>query len=329
MQILKDYSNEVLLQETKRLVEKERQTTLELIECLAEVEARMLFATLGFSSLWQFCTEYLHLSEGAASRRIRAMRLSRHVPEVKDAIADGSLSLSNASKLQSFFQTESKNGRPQSQNQKEETIEKMKGLSQNECDKKLAEQSPQYAEAQKESLKPVDSNHSVLKIVLNEETVEKLKLLKDRMAHKLPHASYKDIVEHLIEDQLKQMDRKMEEKPQADLKNEKSTKEETVGTAAAAVGPILTNKVRRKIPMHTQRALKKRSGGKCEYVSPDGRRCNSAHALEMDHIKPVAMHGSDELSNLREVCRTHNGLFAKEVFGELMENYLPRLRRTE
>jgi len=38
MKKIQTYSNEVLLQETKNLVEKERLTTLELIECLEEVE---------------------------------------------------------------------------------------------------------------------------------------------------------------------------------------------------------------------------------------------------------------------------------------------------
>ena len=99
MQNIQSYSDENLLQETKTQVEKERAATLHLIECLAEVEARMLYAKLGFSSLWQFCIEYLKLSEGSAQRRIQAMRLSRKVPQAKQALESGKLSLSNAAKL--------------------------------------------------------------------------------------------------------------------------------------------------------------------------------------------------------------------------------------
>src|SRR4051794_27614145 len=108
MKVIQSYSNEVLLEETKILVEKERQITLQLIECLAEVEARMLFAQLGYSSLWQFCIQYLGLSEGASQRRISAMRLGRQVPAAKVALSEGKLSLSNASKLESFFAHEKK-----------------------------------------------------------------------------------------------------------------------------------------------------------------------------------------------------------------------------
>ena len=92
MKQIKTLSNEALLEETKSLAEQERMTTLALIECLAEVEYRKLYFELGYSSLWQFSTLYLKLSEGAAQRRINAARLSKVIPETKDAIADGSLS---------------------------------------------------------------------------------------------------------------------------------------------------------------------------------------------------------------------------------------------
>src|SRR4029077_19656050 len=101
MQKIKTYSDESLLQETKNQVERERQATLELIECLAEIESRLLYAKMGYSSLWQFCIEYLKLSEGSSQRRIQAMRLSRKVPEAKAALQTGTLSLSNAAKLES------------------------------------------------------------------------------------------------------------------------------------------------------------------------------------------------------------------------------------
>src|SRR4051794_10357559 len=99
MKLLKSFSDDALLQETKNRVDRERQATLELIECLAEIETRMLYAELGYPSLWAFCTQYLGLSEGASQRRIAAMRLSKTVPSVKEAISEGTITISNASKL--------------------------------------------------------------------------------------------------------------------------------------------------------------------------------------------------------------------------------------
>jgi HNH endonuclease len=344
MKNLKSYTDNALLTETKDLVEKERLTTLELIECLAEVESRMLYSRLGYSSLWTFCVEYLHLSEGSAQRRIQAMRLSKQVPEVKQSIAEGALSLSNASKLESFFRNEKKSGRPQSMEQKQQTIEQIKGLSQSQCEKKLFEISPQFEMSQKEVLKSVSMDQNVLKVMLDSTTVEKLKLLKDRLAHRLPDASYTEIITLLIEDKLNQIEKKLQPKEPKpiesknnsvnELKSEISSQDgpadaqpqsktkSTISTATAIVSK------RKDIPIDTLRSLSARSGIRCEYVSPQGKHCNSAYCIEVDHILPIAMGGTNELSNLRHVCRIHNGLFAVDQFGaEYMKKYMPRLAR--
>ncbi|MGE0527914.1 MAG: HNH endonuclease, partial [Bdellovibrionales bacterium] len=36
-----------------------------------------------------------------------------------------------------------------------------------------------------------------------------------------------------------------------------------------------------------------------------GRRCESSHQLEADHIVPRALGGRDDISNLRCLCRSH------------------------
>jgi 5-methylcytosine-specific restriction endonuclease McrA len=336
MKKIQAYSDGDLLAETRLLVEKERLTTLELIECLAEVEARMLYATLGYSSLWNFCIEYLKLSEGATQRRIQAMRLSKQVPQVKGSIAEGSLSLSNASKLESFFKSEKKSGRAQTLEQKQQTIEKMKGLSQSECEKKLFEISPQFETAQKEVLQPVAVDQTLLKLILDSATAEKLNLLRDRLAHQLPSATYTDIITFLIEDKLNRIEQKFQGKePQSEVQLVHPT--ESRSTAAAIVTPQVSDPEitrskpipsrRKTIPISTLRDLAKRSDLKCEYTSPDGKRCLSSYALEVDHIQPVVFGGTNELSNLRHSCKVHNGLFSKQAFGtDFMKRYLPRLR---
>jgi 5-methylcytosine-specific restriction endonuclease McrA len=38
--------------------------------------------------------------------------------------------------------------------------------------------------------------------------------------------------------------------------------------------------------------------------------------LEFDHVKPYALGGAHEVSNIRVVCRAHNGLAAEAIFGK-------------
>ena len=53
-----------------------------------------------------------------------------------------------------------------------------------------------------------------------------------------------------------------------------------------------------------------RDGGRCTFVSADGRRCQARHYLQADHITMICQGGSNDESNLRLLCATHNRLNA-------------------
>ena len=65
-------SNEQLLSEVKTLAGREREATARLIGSPAELDARRLYLGEGYSSLFTYCTQCLHLSEHAAYGRIEA-----------------------------------------------------------------------------------------------------------------------------------------------------------------------------------------------------------------------------------------------------------------
>ena len=87
-------SDEDLLQRVRLLAGRERDATVELVAHLAELDTRKLHLAQGYSSLFGYCTEALHLAEHAAYNRIEAARASRRFPVVLDRLADGSLNLS-------------------------------------------------------------------------------------------------------------------------------------------------------------------------------------------------------------------------------------------
>ncbi|HEU4365737.1 MAG TPA: HNH endonuclease signature motif containing protein, partial [Candidatus Krumholzibacteria bacterium] len=60
-----------------------------------------------------------------------------------------------------------------------------------------------------------------------------------------------------------------------------------------------------------------RDEGLCTFVGPDGRRCASRHALQIDHVKPVARGGASTADNLRLLCAHHNRLEAERLMGPL------------
>jgi hypothetical protein len=314
-------SDSVLLARTKTLVARERRITLSLIEHLAEIDARKLFAKEGYSSLWEYCTLALGLSEGAAMRRIQAMRLSREIPEAREAISDGKLSLSNASQLQSFFQLEKKIGKSHSKEYKKELIQALEGMSQKQAQRKLCEISPQSVNIS-ETIKPISVDQNEVKLILNSELLEKLTYLKDRMAHQLRSGQISELIELLVDEKIKIIEKKMSPRVEKDFKGEikpegemESKKKEPNSTAAAEVENQKKPVGRQKISIKTQRELTQRSGDQCEYVASSGKRCNSRHRIEIEHKIPVAHGGSNELSNLMHLCRGHNNYQATLQFG--------------
>ena len=58
-------SDDELLKEVARLADPERSATAHLIVALAEIDARRLCLSQGWSSLFVYCTRVLHLSEHA------------------------------------------------------------------------------------------------------------------------------------------------------------------------------------------------------------------------------------------------------------------------
>jgi len=90
------FTDDQLVLEVQRLVACERSATSALLRCLIEIDARRLYLREGCSSLFTYCTQVLHLAEGAAYNRIETARAARRFPVVLDAIADGSITLTSA-----------------------------------------------------------------------------------------------------------------------------------------------------------------------------------------------------------------------------------------
>ena len=119
----KALNNQELLSRTRFLVQKEREAHVQVLRHLREIEVRKLYFSQGFSSLFDYAVRELGYSEGAAFRRIKAMRLCRDLPEAEEKLQSGKLSLSSASQLQNFFEKQKK-----AQLKKEKALESVKRL---------------------------------------------------------------------------------------------------------------------------------------------------------------------------------------------------------
>jgi hypothetical protein len=82
----------------------------------------------------------------------------------------------------------------------------------------------------------------------------------------------------------------------------------------------------RRIPAATRDAVFARDKGRCTYVGSNGKRCETTHHLQIDHVIPYARGGTNTLGNLRLLCERHN---KHEEERRLGANTVRRFRRRE
>src|SRR5262245_11799215 len=86
-------SDDELVEQVRLLAARERSASAELIRSLVEFDIRRLYLREGCSSLFTYCTQVLHLSEGSAYNRIETARAARRFPKVLEALERGDVTL--------------------------------------------------------------------------------------------------------------------------------------------------------------------------------------------------------------------------------------------
>ena len=81
----------------------------------------------------------------------------------------------------------------------------------------------------------------------------------------------------------------------------------------------------RGISAAVKRAVWERDGGRCTFVSSDGKRCPERHRLEFHHDEPYALGGDRSADNIRLACHAHNDYMAEMDYGKAkMDQYRVR-----
>jgi 5-methylcytosine-specific restriction endonuclease McrA len=322
MKNIRSLEKSELLQCTQDLVATEIKTTMALIEHLREIDRRLLFLEMGFSSLFEFCVKHLGLSEGSTQRRISAMKLIRDIPEAKQKLESGEMTLSNASQVQTVFRTAKL-----SIAEKKETLDKISGMTQKECQSVLLTLVPEAAPKLLERARQVTNERFELKLVVSKDLHDQIQELKNLLSHSLHSGGTTELLEHLVSEELRRQKKKRgisekrsEEQGQRQVQErgrEQRQEGETHKLKLVTAAAVQTETVRSRkhIPVRLRREIWKRAQTRCEAVD-HGKRCSSQYRLELDHIIPYGQGGGDSPENLRLLCRAHNIRHAIESYGE-------------
>jgi 5-methylcytosine-specific restriction endonuclease McrA len=349
-------SNDGLITAVRSLVKEERRITREILDHINEVARRRLFADLGYSSIFDWLVNDLGYSESAAYRRMQAARLLQAVPEVAGKLESGELGLTVLSKVQTLIRADEKRtGEKISTQEKSEILAKVESCSGREAEYRLAARFPDLAAAgSKEKVRAIGEDQVSVQVTFTREQFEKLKRIEELLSHTHIDASNAALLDAAMDvflekkDPLKKKDRfKKVVAPhpaQCDTVAEVSHPTHTNQNAPSTQNIVKPPKKHVKgvrtseriappkrhvmaVKPSTRNAVFRKSGGQCEYRDPKtGRRCESRHFLEIDHIHSRALGGTNAPDNLRNLCRTHNLLMAEQTFGrEKIEAFRRRL----
>jgi hypothetical protein len=194
----------------KSLVKEEKKLLVQILDLLKTIEESEAFLRWGFGSMFDYCTSELGYSEGAAQRRILAMRLLKKIPETREVITDGRLSLSVAAQVQNFFKEEDKYRKLVNQpllevQQKREVINSLLNLSSRDTERKLCEYASFPIEI-RERTKPVSATHTLIQFVADESLLNDIEKLKSITSHTNSDRRYDLLFRKIVDIALEKLD---------------------------------------------------------------------------------------------------------------------------
>lgn len=306
-------------------VQHERRATAHVIALLIELDARRLYLSQGFSSLFTYCTQVLHLSEHAAYNRIETARAARRFPMILDLVESGAVTLTTIRLLAPHLNAVNHR----------ELLERAHHKSKREVELLVARLNPRpdlpsvvrklptptglkpSAAAEPEDtanpgvstsidvspcllrasrpaeVKPLAPERYKIQVTVSREAYEKLRRAQDLLRHTVPNGDPAIIFERALGLLVAELER---------------TKMGITPRPRAGRG---ANPASRHIPAAVRRTVWQRDAGRCAFNGPHGR----TGFLEYHHLVPFSSGGETSASNLELRCRAHNQHEAERWFG--------------
>jgi hypothetical protein len=270
-----------------------KRSESELLEALIKVLEHKVYFHLGYTSLFDYSVKELKLSEGTAYHFIGVAKKSKEVPEIKQAIDDGKITLSNARRIVSVITPENK----------DLWIEKAANLKQRDLEFEIVKVNPK--EFKKEIIKPISENRLELKVAINLDLETKLKKIQNILSQKNKKpCSIEEAIDYLSSYFLNQND--PVKKAERILSKQKANPqtEVTPNKLSSRIKNIPSNK-RLPVPNPIKHQVIYRDKQQCTYIH-NGNRCLNQRWLQLHHIKPVALGGENAVHNLTTLCSQHH-----------------------
>ena len=184
-----------LHERAKVLVEKYFEAEKELISLLQEIRRELIYQKLGYSSMHQYCTVALGLSDHQAYGFWAVARKCQEVPKLQEAIDAGAISVATATRLVPVIQ----------ESNSTQWLELAQAVPQKTLEREVAKANPKAAI--REHIKPLSERLLEFKGAIDPETESLLLQCKELQAQKSQSAgSWNDVLKALALQYLKNND---------------------------------------------------------------------------------------------------------------------------
>jgi hypothetical protein len=307
---VKTYSQTELIDTTVEFFAKEKKIGNAILVLLSEIQNRRVYAVLGFSSLFEMLVKHFKLSESSAYQRISLIKLIQEVPAAKNALVYDRASMSNLVLANSFIKEQNKNSKKMTVEEKTNVIEIVKTKSYKEAKEVLALLNPQPVIAKDKSI-IISKTQTNLHFTIDNELQKKLDHIKNLISHKNAKPSMNELLAIMADITIEQL-----EKKKGINKKVHTSSKHCVTIKPNQNDPPSHLKIRsRYISKNVRREVYQKAQGQCEYVSPEGNRCQCRKFLQYEHTTPFSKGGLNNIATLVLFCSEHNALRAKQEFG--------------
>lgn len=309
-------SNNSLISRLERALNRSAGVEAEVLALLAEVDARKLYAELGYPSMFEYCTRALHLSESMAYARIGVARAARRFPVILDCVGRRELHLAALRLLVPQLTPENHL----------ELLEQAKHKTRDEVAALLADRSPKpdvpsairrlpagkpaskvtpratpYSRSLRQCTpkpEPLGLERFKVQFTADAELHGKLREVQALLRHQIPNGDPAKIIDKALT-----------------LLLAEAKKKKFAQTRGARPSKPINGRPSRHVPSAVKREIVQRDGASCSFVRPDGRTCGSRDFLEFDHQKPWSRFHRHQADEIRLLCRTHNQYTAELAYG--------------
>ena len=336
-----------LVARVKTLIDRDRDTTAEIVAHLAELDTRDVHLRAGYRSLFAYCRDVLGFSEWEAYNRIDVARAARRFPVILGMLNAGSVHLTAVRRLAPHLTPdnhrqvlESAHGRTKAEI--EEIVVSLSPrpdvpTSVRRLPGHQASTAPSTDLAQAGPREPL-SDAPPLEVQPVAVIADPLPATRSAtLMSRVPSPVSAPAVVPLSPDRYKlQLTISAETLERLRLAKDMLGHAVPSGDEAAVLDRALTAllvdlaKTRfaatdhprpapgtapgsRHIPAEVKRAVWVRDLGRCAFVGPD-RRCEERRFLEFHHLKPYAVGGEPTTANVQLRCRRHNDYEARVYF---------------